>query len=172
MVDNNKLLLIIIILNLIGIFLGLIVRLIREKTNISNFYYTLNYSIKFLIIYPLIFPLILLMNKKEFSEMMAEMIISDNKSKGLKVKISKRDLSRIILNDMTFKIIIQLSFNFNKSIIKNYDNYVKTCIALAKDRVGVRNNIARTRESYFKEEVSISIIIENIYKSNFAVGYN
>lgn len=121
-----------------GIFIGLIIRLVREEVQFKHLTETFSLTFRFLIIYPLIFPFILMGSKEEFVEELARRIIQDSPNKKLRKNVA--NLKERLIKQLAFPRVFGVWWRFLNSVSKNYDEFILININLAKDIISRKEN--------------------------------
>jgi len=113
-----------------GLFLGLLIRIKRQNISANDYLTAINLSVKFLIVYPfIIFPLIAYLTKESIAENIAKVTLKkDSKC----INKNKKEIEKEILDNYTFMFIMKMWKVLLKGIILDYDDYIDENMELVK----------------------------------------
>lgn len=105
-----------------GMFLGLLVRVMREKINPSYWLVGVFLAFKLLVLYPFFaFPILIYRYKIQVVNLIADEVI-EHIGKG---HCRRKDVIKIeVLKYLSFKNIIKIWLKLLKSVSKNYDSFI------------------------------------------------
>lgn len=137
---------------MIGIILGLILRITQENISPKYFCRAFRLSINYLLIYPFIlFPFLVYCFKEDIAEIFANKILNSSEQK---YKKTKKQLKKDIKKQLTFINIIRMWLNFIKLISSDYDKYIDININLVKEVI-IKESYNKKQRYYIKHQTEV-----------------